>query len=175
MDKKEFTINDIQTGDIIVTKDRGNTIMIAGRLKTTDDMFTKYGLGDLNDYDNNLETKDRSISEFDIEKVYRITNSYNCGLNDIIDKLPEDKVELIWERKKEIDWTKVPRFTKVQVKDAENEKWRNRYFVGLEPDMTYPYKATVCDKFTFVEGRNNALWKYIRLYDESDIKEEWYK
>lgn len=175
MNKKEFTINDIQTGDIVVTKNRGNAIVIARRLKTTDNMFSEYGLGDLKDYTNNLRSLDRSIDEYDIEKVYKIINCYEYSLDKIIDELPEDKVELIWKREKEIDWEKVPRFTKVQVRDSIDEEWKNRYFIELSCNKAYPYRVSTCDEFTYVTGNSDALWKYIRIYDESDIKEEWYK
>lgn len=175
MDKKEFTINDIQTGDIVVTKDRDKAIVIAGRLKTAYNMFTEYGLGDLSDYDNDLLTIDRNISEFDIERVYRIINCCDYGLNKIIDNLPEDKVELIWERKKEIDWTKVPKFTKVQVKDSGTTKWENRYYIGYDKECMYSYKTTCCDPFTYETNTREESWEKIRIYDESDIKEEWYK
>lgn len=173
MNKKEFTIDDIQTGDIVVTKNRGNAIAIAGRLKTTDNMFSKYGLGDLKDYSNNLKIKDREINEYDIEKVYKIINCYDYSLEKIIDELPEDKVKLIWERKKEINWAKVPRFTKVQVRDNDNSAWENKYFIELNNSSSYPYRVTACDEFTYNPNFYEASCKQIRLHDESNAKEEW--
>lgn len=175
MSKKDFTINDIQTGDIVVTKNRGNAIAIAGRLKTTDNMFSEYGLGDLKDYSNNLKAKDRGINEYDIEKVYKIINCYDYSLEEIIDELPKGKVKLIWERKREIDWTKVPRFTKVQVQDCGDKKWENKYYIGYDEEMPYPYRVTSCDQFTYKTDAKEEAWENIRIYDESDIKEEWYK
>lgn len=175
MNKKEFTIDDIQTGDIVVTRNRGNAIVIAGRIKTTDNLFSEYGLGDLKDYRKNLETIDREINEYDIEKVYKIINCYDYSLDKIIDELPVDKVELIWERKREIDWTKVPKFTKVQVKDRGTTKWENRYYIGYNKENIYPYKATCCDPFTYQDDTNEEGWEEIKFYDESDVKEEWYK
>lgn len=175
MSKKEFTINDIQTGDIIVTRNRGNAIVITGRLKTVENMFSTGGLADLKYYDNNLMQKEKICKDYDIEKIYRIINPYDYGLDKIINELPKDKVELIWKREKEIDWTKVPRFTKVQVRDSKEEEWKNRYFSSMGFDKDKSYKVTIYDEFTCRTGYSESSWRYIRIYDESDIKEEWYK
>lgn len=174
--KKEFTINDIQTGDIVVTKRRGNAIVIAGRLKAGSMLLNQYGVCCLNLYDENLQYEDPVYDEYDIEKVYRIIDCYDYSLDEIINKLPEKKVKLIWEREKEIDWTKVPMFTKVQVRDHENEKWRNRYFIKTGFNDSYPYITTICDGFTRCVGYNEEeSYKHIRLYDTMDAKKEWYK
>lgn len=175
MDKKEFTINDIQTGDIVVTKGKGNAIVIADSLKKSNMLLNGVALARLESYGKHLTNENCNNKEYDIEKVYKIIGCYGCGLNEIIDNLPEDKVELIWERKKEIDWTKVPKFTKVQVKDSGTTKWENRYYIGYDKECMYSYKTTCCDPFTYETNTREESWEKIRIYDESDIKEEWYK
>ena len=32
-------------------------------------------------------------------------------------------------REREIDWDKVPKYTKVNVRDIDSEEWKNRYFL----------------------------------------------
>lgn len=83
------------------------------------------------------------------------------------------------EFKREIDWTKVPRGTKVQVRDYEEErKWINAYFVEQTKSTTHPFRASVCldDEFTGVIMEDNAhLWKYCRIHESVEIPDEWYK
>ncbi|HFD2031047.1 TPA: hypothetical protein ACF2C8_002844 [Clostridium perfringens] len=84
-------------------------------------------------------------------------------------------LKLIWERPREIDWSKLPRWIKVQVKDYPEEPWRNAYFIRLDDSNgDYPYKITFCDTFTLVE---NCICGYMqcRIHPEQEIKEEWYK
>ena len=38
----------------------------------------------------------------------------------------------------------------------------------------HKYSVTPHDEFTYNEGYESE-WKKIKIYDESDIKEEWYK
>lgn len=175
MNKKEFTIDDIRTGDIVVTKNKGNAIVIGRQLKKTNMLFNTESLSCLTSYNKNLKHKYNSCQEYNIEKVYKIIDSHNYSLDKIIDELPVDKVELIWERKREIDWTKVPKFTKVQVKDRGTTKWENRYYIGYNKENIYSYKATCCDPFTYQDDTNEEGWEEIKFYDESDVKEEWYK
>ena len=47
-----------------------------------------------------------------------------------------------YEEKKEIDWSKVPRGTKVQVKDYGTYFWYNRYYYGFDKDSGHPYCTT---------------------------------
>ena len=37
------------------------------------------------------------------------------------------------------------------------------------------YKATYRDRFTSAGDAECYLWDEIKIYDENDIKEEWYK
>lgn len=97
--KKQFTKSDLQTGDIVVTKDEGNAILIGGKFfKSTHLKREEGGFSSLNSYDDGLiHLWDE---EFDIEKVYKIVDIQGYTIFEIIDKLPLDTVELIWERKK---------------------------------------------------------------------------
>lgn len=83
------------------------------------------------------------------------------------------------EFKREIDWSKVPRGTKVQVRDCEEwERWINAYFVEQTKSTTHPFRTSICldDEFTGVTMEGNAhLWKYCRIHESVEILDEWYK
>lgn len=78
-----------------------------------------------------------------------------------------------------IDWSKVPRGTKVQVKDFDGDFWYNRYYYGFDKDSEYPYCTTKRiddDEFTGDTAKNTLTgYQKIRIYDPADIKESWYK
>ena len=84
-----------------------------------------------------------------------------------------------YEEKKEIDWSKVPRGTKVQVRDFDGDFWYNRYYYGFDKDSEYPYCTTKRiddDEFTGDTAKNTLTgYQEIRIYDTADIKESWYK
>ncbi len=90
-----------------------------------------------------------------------------------LEEINDDKcLELIWEREKEIDWNKVPKWTKVQVRDFKEEKWKNIYFIDFSTNGIF--KATYFDEFTFSEG-DEIDWYQCRIHPSVEIKEEWYK
>lgn len=79
------------------------------------------------------------------------------------------------ELSKEIDWSKLPRWIKVQVKDYPEEPWYNAYFIRLDdPLKDSPYKATFCDTFTLIEN-SICGYRQCRIHPEQEVKEEWYK
>ena len=83
------------------------------------------------------------------------------------------------EIKKEIDWTKVPRGTKVQVRDKEDGLWKNKYFVKFEAiDGYYPFIASIHldNDFTNYKMEIDACeWQYCRIHPIVEIPDEWYK
>lgn len=171
----KFTIDDLMTGDIIVTRGEGNAILIGSGFKRFEYLKSTSTISTLENYNEDLIIKGENIPAYDIMKVYRITKeSEYDSLEDLMNTLPEGKVELIWERKREIDWSKVPKWTRVQGKAYASENWRNVYFIDYKEDSNKPYLVTVRDEFTYREGYE-LEFKYIKIYDESDIKEEWYK
>ena len=174
--KKQFTKEDLKTGDIIVMKDEVNSILIGNRIKTFGQLENNGGIIDIDDYNDKLESI--PYREYDIEKVYRIKDGYNYSLEQIIENLPENNVELIWERKeskREIDWSKVPPFTRVKIKTAFDGV-NNRYFLKEQKTQNdgVIYLVTKCDEFTH-KGFDCEGATKIEIYDENDIKEEWYK
>lgn len=127
------------------------------------------GFDRLSIFDDNLTYKDSRIN-----KVYRIKNQ-RCSLLKIFDK---ENLELVWERpklvEKEIDWSKIPKGTKVIATDHLNKFYENEGFEALfiqyEPQLKkYPF-IVVLD---FDEDVNS--FKYCKVHPSVKIKEEWYK
>ena len=83
------------------------------------------------------------------------------------------------EIEREIDWTKVPRGTKVQVKDNEKGSWRNAYFSKfIKENEEYSFGASFLndDKFTGLSLDDNTWnYKYCRIHESVEIPDEWYK
>lgn len=168
-----FTKSDLKTGDIIVTKEKGNVILIGNRFKKFEHLNNIKGVTNINNYNDMLEEDTHThVDKCTIEKVYRIKDGYNYSLKEIIEELPETNVELVWEREKEIDWTKVPSYTKVLVKDYHEDLWKRAYFVSRYDGY---YKATFHDEFTNIDNEKYNLWDEIKFFNENDIKKEWYK
>lgn len=169
----------LQQGDIIVTK-RGSKGMLLGNTiaKLTEIGKGPMSISDITSYSSDL--KHEEFEEFDITKVYRlkkkeINYSVSTHISTIIEKLDNDFLDLIWEREREIDWRKVPKFTKVEVKHSEKSKWINKYFIKYIPSSAMPYVVSSCDDFTYYGHEDNECYKYIRIYDKNEILENWYK
>lgn len=139
------------------------------------------GYMNLSHYDENMENTcrdnflDNSIGTYSIVKVFKIKNISN-GIEFFFD---EDNLNLIWERQIEIDWSKVPKWTKVQVKDCEGEEYKNRYFFRYEKDENYPFRVLMLkdDEFTGYEHNKSdeEIFELCRIHPSVTILEEWYK
>lgn len=99
--------SDLKNNMIIETSDGDLSVLF------DDKIICKTGFVDLSNYDEDL--KSISMHHLDIRKVYKFKNGEEC-LESIINKEIEVMV-LLWERPKEIDWSKVPVGTKVIVSD----------------------------------------------------------
>lgn len=83
------------------------------------------------------------------------------------------------EFEREIDWSKVPRWTKVQVRDNDKHGWANRYFVGVNNGLfrlSHPFIATIYDEFIHngYDCENNC-YQQCKIHSSVEIQEEWYK
>ena len=80
----------------------------------------------------------------------------SCGL-DIV-KIYNGRNSLFWEREQEVDWSKVPLFQDVWVKNGISGKWRLKAFIKCEDGFTKtPF--VVIDKNT----REISNWAYCKL------------
>ena len=124
---------------------------------------------DYNDYLECMYPIHRQHS-YDIVKVYDDRAEANS-----LFYLLEKSVNIIWTREeKKIDWSKVPKWTKIEVK-GEGDTWYGAYFLGVDNRLE-KYLVTFHDEFVFEHGTNDEyLYSVIRLYDEKDLKEEWLK
>lgn len=122
-------------------------------------------------YDENLKIKGNEFENLNINFVYE-TGCWELGLKDLLSETKS--LEKIWERKKEIDWSKVPKWTKVRVKYTKEEKWYNEYFLKFSPLDADKFKATFCDEFSYV-AEFDEYYKYCEIHPSVKIKEEWYK
>ncbi|ELC8463917.1 hypothetical protein QYB71_003060 [Clostridium perfringens] len=95
-----------------------------------------------------------------IEKVYKVDAP--CNINNLL-----DKVLLIWERKREINWSKVPRGINVRVRNSKDVMWQDTKFIYINSYEQYKFYTNSDNDY----GVN--CWKYCEIIDE--IKEEWYK
>lgn len=62
-----------------------------------------------------------------------------------------------------IDWNKVPKWTKVQVRDCSSEEWKNEYFLSYNKD-TSQYITTPCSEFSYREGFFEEAYNECRVY-----------
>ena len=80
---------------------------------------------------------------------------------------------------KYINWLKVPRGTKVQVRDNDKEAWKNMYFVRYSPFEEYKFLVSNIqdDEFTNTNMGDCdycSQYKYCRIYPMLiDIPDEW--
>lgn len=107
------------------------------------------------------------------EIITEVKGYYTCGYQkialDFIDKIDFEEVE------REIDWNKVPKWTKVQVKNDLKEGWVNAYFLEVSPYCNSKYKISFGDKFTNINEKRFDFYGEIRLDISVEIKKEWYK
>ena len=86
-------------------------------------------------------------------------------------------------REREIDWDKVPKYTKVNVRDTDYEEWKNRYFLYVdENNDDYMYVTSLSNTKDDFTGMNpeeccglTGRYVQIRLDKSVTPKMEWYK
>ena len=82
---------------------------------------------------------------------------------------------LFTEIKREIDWTKVPRMTKVQVRDYDSQEWQNKYFCSYKSDTHIVYATAYHDDNFAGIRQPGSHWEYCRIHPSVEIPDEWYK
>ncbi|MDH2337335.1 hypothetical protein [Clostridium perfringens] len=153
--------------DFMVVESAGGSL----RVVMGNRLIGKKGCLTLDMFDDELKSEE-NYTVITINKVYEI-NKEECICIDGL--LNVDNLKLIWQREKEIDWAKVPRWIKVQVKDYPEDPWYNAYFIRLDDSLKdFPYKATFCDTFTLIEN-SICGYRQCRIHPEQEVKEEWYK
>ncbi|NGT56588.1 hypothetical protein G6Z15_02545 [Clostridium perfringens] len=158
--------SDLENG--MVVEWRNGTKLI----KVNDIFLNLDGFSNLDSFGENLKFNLHNNSGLDIVKIYKV-NRFATNLKSIF---KAENLTLIWERPREIDWGKVPKWTKVQYE--RNGAWINCYHINYDEQSNYwPCECTVRDEFTFktekyIECVNE---KNYRIHPSITIPEEWYK
>lgn len=152
--------SDLKDGMIVEYKDGKFGLKLGARIISQNEHL------ELEDLEENLTTTNEQDV---IVRVYESVNVY--FFSEINDK---NKLKLIWERPREIDWTKVSFGTWVIVTDHKEElnvdDGEYVMFVGYEPKLkSYPFIVTHSEK-DYVSS-----YAYCMLDPDGEIKEEWYK
>ena len=158
-------IKDLKDKMVVVCRN-GERFMVVGDLLISDT-----GYMGIDDYDDNLinHHTEESDTEWDITMVLK-AGPLGFGLGESLAAAKE----VIWERNKEVDWEKVPQWTRIKVKDDRNGNWKYVYFIAYNKGSSIPFRGTVCDEFTFYKD-SIIPYIYAEIYDENDIKDEWLK
>ncbi|EOU1827906.1 hypothetical protein C0L77_000613 [Clostridium perfringens] len=122
------------------------------------------------EYDDNLNNVE-CCSEFDIVKVYTVESSLCVNIGSIF---LNRSLNIIWERPRELDWSKVPFGTKVLVSDyLDNLNETDGFemmFVGYEPKLEeHPFIVA------YATDDDASSFRYCKIHPDEKIQEEWYK
>lgn len=127
-------------------------------------------------YDENLKIKGNGFEILNINFVYE-TECWGLGLKDLLSKTTA--LKLIWERPREIDWSKVPFGVKVFVCDypLTEEEIKNKCFYDDEEPFEFICYRDEIKKFIVFDREYNEVYsfKYCYFHKSVKIKEEWYK
>lgn len=135
---------------------------------------------------NNLEEgkfyKFINANDIESEYIYVIKNSLLYFIQDnyeLVSEITYNDIVLGYFKELQIDWSKVPRGTKVQVRDSENQEWRNAYFSKfIKENEEYSFRASDIkdDEFTKL-NLDDTSWgyKHCRIYSSTEILPEWFK
>lgn len=153
-------LKNLKTGMVVKLRN-GDYYMVIGNY-----LINNSGWDSFSEYNDDLTSKNNA--KFSIVEVYEKRDRGDLIPRNWFKEIEEE--EPIWKREGEIDWAKVPKWTKIQVRDYDNKEWRNAYFLGYYENNNYPFKATFCDKFSFENFKNDSdngdCWKQCRLYKE---------
>lgn len=98
---------------------------------------------------------------------YLVANDSYTTLN-----LNSTVLNMKFEKVDEVNWNKVPRGTRIQVRDCDGQKWKNGYFISYLGDIEkYPFKISFMADDDFVGfnlEESPAYYKKCRLYPTND-------
>lgn len=114
-------------------------------------------------YRNDLKVFERQRKGNDICKVYK---PKVCSLNYMLETCNEQN--LIWERKSEVDWSKVPVDTKILVKCKSDRYWKKRHFAKYEDGKIFAFSdgTTSWSIGPIQLGRAVTDWEQAKLAEE---------
>lgn len=71
----------------------------------------------------------------------------------------------------QIDWSKVPVDTPIQVRNSEKNSWNNRYFAKYENNRVYAWIFGANSWSSFNNYSNTNAWIYAKLAEDGDKNE----
>lgn len=162
--------SNLENGMIVEWRDK-TRYLVVGNLLLSEDAFEE-----LETFNNELKDIEYKDERFDVMKVFKLKSIPENGLKDIF---KDENLQLIWERKREIDWNKVPKFTPVLGGYFEGEL-KNAYFLAFDSmENDFPFLLTDMkdDEFTGLKHRhqNEFVCDICKIHPSIEIKEEWYK
>ena len=149
-------LKDLKTGMVVKNRE-GNYYMVIN-----DYIVREYVYNSLNNFNDNLTEK--TLKKLDIVEVYKERKGAELRPKNWF--LGIENEEPIWKREEEIDWNKIPQWTKVQVRDYDDCRWHNAYFIKYDNNNISPFYVTVYDKFTYSSFAPVLKMKQCRLYKE---------
>lgn len=72
----------------------------------------------------------------------------------------------------QIDWSKVPVDTPIQVRNSEKNSWNNRYFAKYENNRVYAWIFGANSWSSFNNYSNTNAWIYAKLAEDGDKNEK---
>lgn len=137
--------SDLRSGMIVELRNGNMCVVIGNRLLDSNSYV------DFNSYNDDLIC---CKGKLDIMKIYE--NDCMCSLEDKADK---EKLKLIWQRKKEIDWSGVPFGTRVRVWDSGEKSYEGKFLGYDEEEGYYPFNV-------FVDVSYDVAWEKCELIEE---------
>lgn len=151
-------LKDLKTGMVVKNRE-GNYYMVIN-----DCIVREKEYDTLNKFNDDLTNK--CFKKLDIVEVYNEREGYKLMFKNWFKNIKNE--EPIWKREEEVDWSKVPQWTKVQIRDFNESEWENAYFIKYNNNDTLPFYITLCDKFTYSSNPALVKFKQCRLYKEEE-------
>ena len=81
--------------------------------------------------------------------------------------LGQSNLELIWERKPPVDWSKVAVDTKILVRNSNDEKWRKRYLATFDRGLFIVWNGGKTS-FSAEYACDASSWRFAVLYEGNE-------
>lgn len=140
---------DLKSGMVVILRDWKEKFILIG-----DTLCSATGKDFLllDSYTDNL--KHNYNDDLDIVEIYK------CKYPNLMSCFIDNKLELIWEREEEIDWSKIPFGTRVRVWDG-GQVYHEGKFLGYNEEEKGHYPFNV-----FVDVRYDVVWENCELIED---------
>lgn len=128
------------------------------------------------------------IIDFQTEQMISVGLDYNDDLThkydedlDIMAIYDDKESKCLWNREEmdwsKIDWSNIPKDTKVLVRNYETNQWKRRHFAKYDKDSNSPYLVYRDGMMSWSEGDNTPLvgYKHCKLVEHESTQESFHK